>query len=42
MVDEALLLIKDGERLLKLGKNALGMSQLNSADRIADEILKLV
>lgn len=42
MVNEALSLIKDGERLSKLGKNALSMSQLNSADRIADEILKLV
>ncbi|MBR4970137.1 MAG: undecaprenyldiphospho-muramoylpentapeptide beta-N-acetylglucosaminyltransferase [Paludibacteraceae bacterium] len=40
MVDEALALLGKRKRLEILGKNALNMSQLNSADRIADEILK--
>lgn len=42
MVDEALSLLNDPDRLVKLGENAKSLGQLNSADRIADEILKLV
>lgn len=42
LVDEALRLIADESKLNELGANAQAMAQLNSADRIADEILKLI
>lgn len=42
LVDEALRLISDESKLNELGANAQAMAQLNSADRIADEILKLI
>lgn len=42
LVDEALRLIMDEEKLNLLGQNAKSMAQLDSADRIADEILKLI
>ncbi len=42
MVDETLGLIQDESRLLSLGAGAKGLAQLDSADRIADEVLKLV
>lgn len=42
LVDEALRLICDTDRLNVLGQNAKAMAQLDSADRIADEILKLI
>lgn len=42
LVDEALRLIEDSAKLNDLGDNAKAMAQLDSADRIADEILKLI
>lgn len=42
LIDEALTLIPDTEKLNSLGEGAKGLAQLNSADRIADEVLKLV
>jgi UDP-N-acetylglucosamine--N-acetylmuramyl-(pentapeptide) pyrophosphoryl-undecaprenol N-acetylglucosamine transferase len=42
LVEEALRLIGDGERLAKIGEDAKKLAQLDSADRIADEVLKLV
>ena len=42
MVDEALTLINDESRLQSLGNGARALAQLDSADRIADEILKLI
>lgn len=42
MVDAALSLIADDGRLSEISKNALAMAQLNSADRIASEILALI
>lgn len=42
MVDEALSLIFDDERLRQIAGNAHAMAQLDSADRIASEILALV
>ena len=41
LITEALKLIENDNELKSLGKNALTMAQLNSADRIADEILSL-
>lgn len=42
LVSEALKLIGDEERLAKIGEEAKKLAQLDSADRIADEVLKLV
>lgn len=42
LVDEALRLMGDAAKLNELGENAKAMAQLDSADRIADEILKLI
>ncbi len=42
LVDEALRLMEDATKLKELGDNAKAMAQLDSADRIADEILKLI
>jgi len=41
LINEALKLIENDNELKILGENALAMAQLNSADRIADEILSL-
>ncbi len=41
LIDEALRLIDDNQELTRLGENAHAMAQLNSADRIAGEILSL-
>lgn len=42
LVEAALHLIGDDERLARIGAEAKKMAQLDSADRIADEVLKLV
>lgn len=42
LVDKAISLINDDNRLTQLGTGAKRLAQLNSADRIADEVLKLV
>ncbi len=42
LVDEALRLISDDEKLRSLSENVKCLAQLDSADRIADEILKLI
>lgn len=41
LIPQALELVKDKERLAVLGKNARSMAFLDSADVIADEVLKL-
>lgn len=42
LLDEAIRMIADEPLLNELGENAKKMAQLDSADRIADEILKLI
>ena len=42
LITKALELIADDERLSALGQNALALAQLNSAERIADEIMNLI
>ena len=42
LLDEAIRMIEDEALLNELGENAKKMAQLDSADRIADEILKLI
>ena len=42
LLDEAIRMIADKPLLNELGENAKKMAQLDSADRIADEILKLI
>jgi UDP-N-acetylglucosamine--N-acetylmuramyl-(pentapeptide) pyrophosphoryl-undecaprenol N-acetylglucosamine transferase len=42
LLDEAIRMIADEPLLNELGENAKQMAQLDSADRIADEILKLI
>lgn len=42
LLDEAIRMIEDEVLLNELGENAKKMAQLDSADRIADEILKLI
>jgi UDP-N-acetylglucosamine--N-acetylmuramyl-(pentapeptide) pyrophosphoryl-undecaprenol N-acetylglucosamine transferase len=42
LLDEAIRMIGDEPLLNELGENAKKMAQLDSADRIADEILKLI
>ncbi|MBR0502502.1 MAG: undecaprenyldiphospho-muramoylpentapeptide beta-N-acetylglucosaminyltransferase [Paludibacteraceae bacterium] len=42
MVDEALALIQNTDQLESLAQGAKSLAQLDSADRIADEVLKLV
>ncbi len=42
LVDEALSLIQNEEKLQSVGNEAKRLAQLDSADRIADEVLKLV
>ena len=42
LFDEALALVRDEHRLQELSRNIAMLAQYNSADRIVDEIEKLV
>lgn len=42
LIDTALALIADGERLAALRKNILTLAQKNSAERIAEEVIKQI
>jgi UDP-N-acetylglucosamine--N-acetylmuramyl-(pentapeptide) pyrophosphoryl-undecaprenol N-acetylglucosamine transferase len=42
LIETALLLIQDDEKLRMLTKNIAGLAQTNSAERIVDEIVKII